>query len=243
MTTLKLAHIVAEVRHYNPQDIIHNRYFMTLLESLFHPQLLFALALFAVVSVLVEVAAYKSLNAIADVAPSHWLMEHLIIPAARALALVSFILVAYPVLFGVESARPVSELLAAGQLRLSNLVNVTFLLSLLLPLIPVFSRWPAFVLPIQGIAAATMVFRWWAETQPQVDIYFWPGATTVLSLLIFAFVTHEIAKWLSHQLGKKVDGIIEREDSARLTYRTVVMIMQVPVVLLYTLSLGQQLHG
>ncbi|MCF6257591.1 MAG: hypothetical protein L3J98_05185 [Gammaproteobacteria bacterium] len=215
---------------------------MTLLESLFHPKLLFALALFAVVSVFVEVAAYKLLNAIADVAPSHWLMEHIIIPAARALALVSFILVAYPVLFGVESARPVDELLAAGQLRLSNLVNVVFLLSLLLPLIPVFSRWPAFVLPIQGIAAATMVFRWWAETQPQIDIHFWPGAITVLGLLVFAFITHEIAKQLSHQLEKKVDSLINHEGSGRLIYRTVVMIMQVPVVLLYTLSLGQQLH-
>jgi len=214
---------------------------MTLLESLFHPQLLFALALFAVVSVLVEIAAYKLLNAIADVAPSHWLMEHVIIPAARALALVSFILVAYPVLFGVASALPVSELLAAGQLRLTNLVNVVFLLSLLLPLIPVFSRWPAFVLPIQGIAAATLVFHWWADTQPQVEIHFWPGATTVLGLLVFAFVTHEIAKQLTHQLEKRVDGIIEREGSGRLIYRTVVMVMQVPVILLYTLSLGQQL--
>jgi len=214
---------------------------MILLESLFHPQLLFALALFAVVSVLVEIAAYKLLNAIADVASSHWLMEHVIIPAARALALVSFILVAYPVLFGVESALPVGELLAADQLRLTNLVNVVFLLSLLLPLIPVFSRWPALVLPIQGIAAATLVFHWWADTQPQVEIHFWPGATTVLGLLVFAFVTHEIAKQLSHQLEKRVDGIIEREGSGRLIYRTVVMVMQVPVILLYTLSLGQQL--
>ncbi|MCF6338358.1 MAG: hypothetical protein L3J84_10480 [Gammaproteobacteria bacterium] len=215
---------------------------MTLLESLFHPQLLFALALFAVISVLVEIAAYKLLNTIADVAPSHWLMEHVIIPAARALALVSFILMAYPVLFGVESAMPIGELLAAGQLRLTNLVNVVFLLSLLLPLIPVFSRWSAFVLPIQGITAATMVFRWWADTQLQVDIHFWPGIPTVLGLLVFAFVTHEMAKQLSHQLEKKIDGTIEREGSGQLIYRTVVMMMQVPVILLYTLSLGRQLH-
>lgn len=215
---------------------------MTLFESLFHPQLLFALALFAIISVVVEIAAYRLLSAITDVAVSHWLMEHFVIPAARALALVSFILVAYPVLFGVESAPSVGELLAAGQLRLTNLVNVVFLLSLLLPLIPLFSRWPAFVLPIQGIAAATMVFRWWAESQTQTEIHFWPGISTLGSLLVLAFVTHEIAKQLSHQLEKKVDRLIDREGSGRLIYRTVVMIMQVPVILLYTLSLGQQLH-
>jgi len=215
---------------------------MTLFESLFHPQLLFALALFAIISVVIEIAANKLLSAITDVAISHWLMERIIVPAARALALVGFILVAYPVLFGVETAPAISELLAAGQLRLTNLVNVVFLLSLLLPLIPLFSRWPAFVLPIQGIAAATMVFRWWAESQAPTDIQFWPDMSTLFSLLLLAFVTHEIAKQLSHQLEKRVDALIEREGSGRLIYRTVVMIMQVPVVLLYTLSLGQQLH-
>ena len=215
---------------------------MSLLESLFHPQLLLALALFAIISVLVEVVAYQLLSAVAEVAPSSWLMQHTVIPAARALALVSFILVAYPVLFGVESAPAVRELLAVERLRLSNLVNVIFLLSLLLPLIPVFSRWPALLLPIQGIAAATMVFRWWAATQPQVAIHFWPGWSTVLSLLVLAFITHEIAKQLSHHLEKKVDAIIDRHGSGRLIYRTVVMMLQVPVILLYTLSLGQQLH-
>ena len=215
---------------------------MSLLESLFHPQLLLALALFAIISVLVEVVAYQLLSTIAEVAPSSWLMQHTVIPAARALALVTFILVAYPVLFGVESAPAVRELLAVERLRLSNLVNVIFLLSLLLPLIPVFSRWPALLLPIQGFAAATMVFRWWAATQPQVDIHFWPGWSTVLSLLVLAFITHEIAKQLSHHLEKKVDAIIDRHGSGRLIYRTVVMMLQVPVILLYTLSLGQQLH-
>ena len=215
---------------------------MSLLESLFHPQLLLALALFALISVLVEVVAYQLLSALAEVAPSSWLMQHTVIPAARALALVTFILVAYPVLFGVESAPAVKELLAVERLRLSNLVNVIFLLSLLLPLIPVFSRWPALLLPIQGIAAATMVFRWWAATQPQVVIQFWPGWTTVLSLLALAFITHEIAKQLSHHLEKKLDAIIDRQGSGRLIYRTVVMVLQVPVILLYTLSLGQQLH-
>lgn len=219
---------------------IHQHKIMHLFESLFHPQLLFALAIFAIVSVLVEVAAYKLLTAVAAVGASHWLMEHAAIPAARTMALVCFILVAYPVLFGVESAVPIRELLAAEQLRLSNLVNVVFLLSLLLPLIPVFSRFPALVLPIQGIAAATMVFHWWADTQ--TDIHFWPGATTVLGMLLLAFLTHEIAQQLSHHLEKRIDALIEREGSGRLIYRTVVMVLQVPVILLYTLSLGQQVQ-
>ena len=215
---------------------------MTLIESLIHGKMLLALGLFAVVSVLVEVIGYKLLATVAEVDATHWTMKHTVVPAARALALVIFIIMAYPVLFGVEFALPISELLAMEKMRLINLVNVIFLLSLLLPMIPIFSRWPALVLPIQGIAASTMVFRWWAATQPATDIHYWPGWATIGGLFTLAFFTHEIAKWLSHHLEKQLDAALHRQGTGLLIYRTVVMIMQVPVILVYTLSLGKQLH-
>jgi hypothetical protein len=84
---------------------------------------------------------------------------YLIIPAARTVALVSFILIAYPVLFGMASALPVSALLTAGDMRFTHLVNLVFFLSLLLPLFPLFNHWPAVVLPLQGIAASTLLFN------------------------------------------------------------------------------------
>jgi len=215
---------------------------MTLLESLLHPEMLLALAIFAIVSLMVEISGYKLMHAVSEVGATSWLMSHLIIPAARTLALVAFIITAYPVLFGFESVQPISEVLAAGDMRLTHLVNVVFFLSLLLPMIPVFSRWPALVLPIQGIAAATMVFRWWAETQATIEIQFWPAWSAIATMFVVAFITHEIAKQLSHHLEKRVDAALEREGSGKLIYRTVVMIMQVPVILMYTLSLGQQFH-
>lgn len=214
---------------------------MTLLESLLHPEMLLALGLFAAISVVVEIAGYRLLLAISDVNASSWLMSHTIIPAARALSLVAFILIAYPVLFGVAVSLPVSELLAAGEMRFTHLVNVVFLLSLLLPMIPVFSRWPALVLPIQAIAAANMVFQWWAETQATTTVQFWPGWSMIAMLLVLAFITHEIASQLSHRLEKVIDGGLQRTGSERLIYRTLLMILQVPVILLYTLSLGRQL--
>jgi hypothetical protein len=143
----------------------------------------------------------------------------------------------------MESTISISELLSAGDMRLTHLVNVVFVLSLLLPLIPIFSRWPALVLPIQGIAAATMVFRWWAATQPTIEIQFWPGWSAIASMLVLAFITHEFAKHFSHQMEKAVDTLLEREGSGKLIYRSVVMMMQVPVILMYTLSLGRQFHS
>ncbi len=215
---------------------------MTLIESLAHSKMLLALSLFAIVSIFIELLGYKLLATVAEVDATHWTMKHTVVPAARALALVIFIITAYPVLFGVESALPISDLLAKEKMRLTHLVNVVFFLSLLLPMIPIFSRWPALVLPIQGIAASTMVFHWWAATQPTADIHYWPGWSSIGSLFILAFLTHEIAKWLSHHLEKKLDAAFHHQGTGLLIYRTVVMVSQVPVILLYTLSLGKQLH-
>lgn len=55
---------------------------MTLLESLLHPEILLALGLFAIVSVLVEISAYKLLVMVSDIEATSWLMSHFIIPAA-----------------------------------------------------------------------------------------------------------------------------------------------------------------
>lgn len=214
---------------------------MTLLDTLIHPNLLAALGLFVVLSMLVEVVGFRLLEAAAEVAVSHWLFEHVMIPLGRAMTLVLFILVAYPALFGLAFAPPLGELLAADHLRLTTLLNIVFLLTLLLPLLPGIGRLPELVLPLQGIAGATLTFRWLAASLPARDIHYWPGINTVLGLLLLALVTHWLAKGLSHQLAQRLDQAFQIEGSDRLIYRSVVMMMQMPVILLYTLSLGRQL--
>lgn len=214
---------------------------MTLLETLVHPTLLAALGLFVVLSVLVELLGLRLLYAVAEIEATHWLFEHVLIPAARAMTLVLFILVAYPALFGLETAPPLGELLAVDRMRLTTLLNVVFLLTLLLPLLPGISRLPELVLPLQGITAATLLFRWLASSLPAREILYWPGMNTVLGLLLLAVVTHWLAKGLSHQLAQRLDRALDIEGSDRLIYRSVVMLMQMPVILLYTLSLGGQL--
>ena len=215
---------------------------MTLIESLLQGRLILALGLFTIISIVIEILGYKLLATVSDVAPSHWIMEHITIPSARTLSLVIFILTAYPVLFGLETAPTLTELFAIDRMRLTNLVNVIFLLSLTLPMLPLISRLPAWILPIQGIAAATMVFRWLTNTRPELEIHYWPGLTTVAGIALLAFITHEIAKWLSHHLETRLDNLIHRAGSGRLIYRAVIMLLQVPVILVYTLSLGRQFH-
>jgi hypothetical protein len=215
---------------------------MSLLETLVHPNILLALFVFAVLSLLVEVLGLRLLETVHDAPPTVWIFQHLVIPGARATTLVAFILVAYPALFGLNTAIPMGELLNQGKMRLTNLYNVTFVLSLLLPIIPLFSRLPALLLPIQSIIAASMVFHWLRLSQPQVETSLWPGFTLLGLVIVLAMITHAVAKELSHLLAQRIDAAIEREGSDRLIYRTVVMALQAPVILVYTLALGKQLH-
>lgn len=215
---------------------------MTLLEAAFHHEILLAIVLFAVISVVVEILGYRLLISVSEVAASGWLMEHAVIPAARALSLVVFILIAYPVLFGFETAPDIAELLSGDRLRLANLINIIFLLSLLLPLLPIVSRIPALVLPIQGIAASSIVSQWWAASKATVDMSYWPGWMTFIGIIVLALLTHELAKWLGHHMEKKLDALLHRIGTGKLIYRSVVMILQVPVILLYTLSLGRHIN-
>jgi hypothetical protein len=214
---------------------------MTLLESLLHLDMIAALLLFVMLSVLVEVAGPWLLRSVAEVMVSYWLFEHVVIPIARAMTLVLFILVAYPALFGLEAAPPLGELLAADRLRLTTLLNLVFLLTLLLPLVPVIGRLQELVLPLQGITAATLLFRWLAAESPR-EIHYWPGLMTVLGLLLLASLTHWLAKGLAQQLAQGLDRTLGRAGSDKLIHRSVVMLMQMPVILLYTLSLGRQLQ-
>lgn len=215
---------------------------MSLLETLVHPNILLALFSFAILSLLVEVIGLRLLELVHDALPTLWIFEHLVIPAARATTLVAFILVAYPALFGLNEAMPMGELLSQSKMRLTNLYNVTFLLSLLLPLFPLFDRLPALLLPIQGIIAASMVFHWLAATQPQLEASIWPGFPIVGIVVVAAIISHAVAKELSHILARRIDDAIEREGSDKLIYRTVVMTLQAPVILVYTLALGEQLN-
>ena len=71
-----------------------------------------------------------------QVAVTHWILEHVVFPTGRAAVLVGFILIAYPRLYGLEAAVPLSEILSAGAGRLQSLINWVFVVSLLLPLVP-----------------------------------------------------------------------------------------------------------
>lgn len=179
-----------------------------------------------------------------EVTVTHWLLEQLGYPLLRALLIIVFILIAYPALFGLQSAPPWQALLAAEPGRWQSLLNWVFLASLLLPLLPVLGALQALILPLQGMLASALVFGWLAENRDLNEISLWPGTGTLLLILFAALLSHAAAKALARRLGPALDRRLNLADEGEaLAFETVILLFQLPVILLYGLALGRQLTG
>jgi hypothetical protein len=170
----------------------------------------------------------------------HWLWEHLYLPMLRAAALALFVLVAYPALYGVEEAPPVGALLAAGPGRLSQLVGVVFLLSLVLPLAPGVGN-PAFALPVQGAAGAALVAGWLAQAGGSPGPGLWPGAGVLALAAALAYLAHWVARRVAGAIEVTGRQLWAVADAGEAAVQALLLFLQVPALLVYSLGLGRQL--
>lgn len=157
-----------------------------------------------------------------------WLWEHFYLPVMRSGVLLVFIVMAYPVLFGLEQPPDIAGLLATDSGMTGKLIGIIFLLSLLVPLLP-FTTSPAFVLPLQGIFALAMIF---ARLPTEAAISIWPGFPTVLVIVAIAV--------LSWRLGQFVKNLLSPWSGAVLD-EAILLLFQSPTIILYATALGAQL--
>lgn len=211
-----------------------------ILATLLSPRLWLALLLYGLLIMALELLHHRLQKAVHDVPLSAWLLEHLGLPWGRALLLIIFVITAYPALFGLASAPPLGELLAAGNGRLSTLINTAVVISLLLPLAPLVGVITGLVLPLQGIAIATLLFHWLAQATA-ADISYWPGWGTLLAVVASAALAQPLAQGAAHWLGQHLNRLSDREGFEHLTYEGLILLFQVPAILIYTLTLGRRL--
>ncbi len=169
-----------------------------------------------------------------------WLWEHLYLPLLRAAALVGFILVAYPGLFGVAEGPGVGALIAGGHARLSHLLGVVFLLSLALPALPVVGS-PALALPVQGAAGSALVFHWLAEALGAPAVGYWPGTPALLGAAALAYGAWWAARWASAALELTGRRLWNVADAGEVASQALLLFLQAPALLVYSLGLGRQL--
>jgi hypothetical protein len=214
---------------------------MSIIDILLNGNIIFATIVFVLIAITTEIIGRKVLILLQEVTFSEYLFEKIFIPLARAIGLMVFILLCYPVLFGLNEAPPLSQLLSAGSHRTSTLMNVLFIVPLLFSLIPVLGSLPALILPVQGIAGASLVFSWMQGALNIQDIQYLPSFVTVLFIILFAIITHAVARWLSFHLSENINRSFNIDDGQKIAYRIVIVAAQLPVIFIYTRGLGVQL--
>ena len=74
-----------------------------------------------------------------------------------------------------------------------------------------------------------------------MDINYWPGWQAATICLLLALATHRTAVYLSHHVGQRLDRAYNVTDSGDLFARILILLMQSPVILIYSQGIGQQL--
>lgn len=215
---------------------------MSLTTALLHPALLLALLIYGASSLALVWAAYRADAWLHHNPLTVWLGEHVYLPLARATLLLLFIALAYPALYGLHEVPPLGAVLAGGEHRLSHLINLMFLLSLLLPLLPLIGTLPGVVLPLQGISAAGLLFHWLSTTQG-VSAALLPGWTAAGLILVWIYAGHRLALAAAHRLGGWANARFEMQDLEKAAYEVLILACQTPAILIYTLALGRQWPG
>lgn len=223
---------------------------MGLSEAFFHPNILLAIAAYtAVAAILLLVTARVALQ-IDHIPADHWwykacsgwYLQHIWIPLIRVFSIIAFIVLAYPVLFGLNEAPPILELLATDN-HLNTLLNLLFFVTLGLSLLPVIDRLPALVLPLQGIAAILLLVNWLLPMRNSPTVDFWPNNRLLIGLLLMALISHWLALKTARVVGDWLDQRLNREGFEILLYQITLLLFQAPIILSYSLYLGNQLSS
>ena len=167
--------------------------------------------------------------------------EKLGMPLYRALVIAIFVLSTYPVIFGIKEAPDLSELLFIGEGRVIGIVNILFLISLLFPFIPFVGRHSGLVLPVQAIACCVMIFSWLADYYGLNNYTVIPDLSIIIAIIIISILTYSLAKWLAHEFGANLDKKFNLDGCQELIAPSAILFFQIPAILLYSFSLGEQL--
>lgn len=165
---------------------------------------------------------------------SAW-VEHFLLPLGRVFALMVFLLVAYPALFGARQAPALHTILFGTAGRVDDLINVLFFAGLLLPSVPVLRRLPGLTLPLQGMAGTALLFTWLAQALGMSSVDLVPDAGQWLLLAVLAALAAAAARLLTIT----IDEPVVRQDAHDL----VLLWMQALPLLVYARMLGSQLAG
>ena len=213
---------------------------MSIVQIMLSGEFLLALAVYAAL-VIVSVPCFNAAHSHLQNTILNWPWEHIARPLLRALLMMVFIGLAYPVIFGLGEAPALFDLLAKGNHRINLLLNLMFLLTLVFPMLPLIGDQDELILPAQAILACSLLFSWLAAETGVTNVHYWPGIVALIFIFLIAFISHRLASFLSHHAGHYVDEKFHLAESGELISRAFILFMQSPAILLYSAALGKQL--
>jgi hypothetical protein len=213
---------------------------VSIIQIVFSTEFIIATASYAFL-IMPAILCFDRIHTALDHSSLQWAWDRIGMPLLRAGLMLLFILLAYPVIFAIDDVPPVTSLLDTNEPRLNYLVNLLFLVTLLFPVIPILGKWEELILPAQAICASAMLFSWLAADLGVKGVSYWPGINTLILIVLIAFITHWLAVTVSHYLGEAVDEKLNIRDSGLILSRALILFMQSPAILLFSVALGRQL--
>lgn len=213
---------------------------MTLSQILFHQKTIFALSVYFI-SVIAAIFLFAFVHIKSNYPILSYCWDKIGLPFIKTVLILIFILLVFPINFGIAEAPSISELLSLNDKRSNFLLNIIFLLTFFFPLIPAIGKWEELIIPLQGILASMIIFSWLCHSMNIETYSLFPDGKTLFLIFIISFITHQLAARLSVSLGDYFDKLYHREGFHELIFKGVVLIMQSPVIFIFGLYLGRQL--
>ncbi|MCB1749884.1 MAG: hypothetical protein H6977_15610 [Gammaproteobacteria bacterium] len=184
---------------------------------------------------------FRLRRVVAGHAVLYFTWEYIGAPLLRAALITGFVLWTYPVLYGLRSAPPLSALLAGGAVAPSTLVNVAFVASLLLPLVPGWRRRGGLVLMVQGLLATALVFKGYAHWLGATSVGAWPGLGEAIAVLVLGWLDYLVGEHAGRLFGAWLDERCHSDGLDALAPHVTALLAQVPTLIAYGYLLGRQL--
>ena len=214
---------------------------MTLTQSIFQQHTLFALFVYGL-SIVIFLPIFVFLHDKLDNNFLQLCWDKIGMPLIRAFLIIGFILLIYPINFGLDAAPSINVLLSVDDKRSSFLINMIFLLTFLFPFIPLLGKLDEFTIPLQGILCSMIVFSWLCQGLNIQDYSLFPDLKVFALIIFMSVATHWLAKHVSEYTGDYLDKLFHREGFKTLSFKAVVLIMQCPVIFIFGIYLGKQIH-
>ncbi len=194
-----------------------------------------AVLLFLPLTAVLLIVELRLDDAVRGSAIQSWLALHIYLPLIRASALLVFIFVAHPQLFGLASAPSIPALLAGGHYRFDQLVNVLLVVSLLLPLVPMLNRISGVTLAVQGICATALLASWMGA-EAGVTMRLLPDSWLLLRIAAVLLAARLAGQLLANEF-------MATPRHRQLVVEALRMLAQLPAVIMYAHFLGRQLSN